>query len=872
MRITSHAFIGLLLLMAAGIAVSAQDKSASLRVRVVDPTGAAIPGAEIKLSSPGSRPQTQRSNSLGEAQFNRMAAGAYQLVVSARGFTTSTIGEVIVQSGQNQFEATLELGQVEEEIQVELDKREANTDPRGNAFTSVLTAEQIAQLPDDPDELENVIRSMAGPGATLRVNGFRGGKLPPKNQIREIRFRMNPYAAENHDAGFISVDILTKPGIENWHGTFNGGFRDESLNARNPIAERRGPEQTRRFAFDLGGPIWRNRTSLFVSADGANEYDSKTIFAATPDGRINDLIFRPWRRLNLSARLEHALTKTHTSRVEIQRNTTRRDNLGVGDFDLPERAYSTDTTENLFRLADSGVLMGNLINEFRFQARWFSSNIDSISDSPTLIVQNAFNSGGAQLENRRRISEIEFAENLDFAFGKHLMRAGVLFEIERNRSLDLRNINGTFTFASIADFIAGRPITFTQRIGDPNVSFTQYQLGSYLQDDFRVRTNLTLSFGIRHEWQNTLGDRNNFAPRLGLAWSPFKNGKTTLRAGAGVFYDWYAAEIYDQTLRVNGSRQRDLVVRQPGYPDPNTGGDSVTLPPSRIRSAADLRQPTIYQTSFGLERQLPFGLSARFNYSYQRGVHLLRGRNINAPLPDGTRPDPMLGNVTQIESSANHFSHMFIANLNWAKPGRFFVGANYMLGKNTNEADSPTSLPADNFNLRAERGPSLTDARHRFFAFSNVTLLGGVRLGTSLQYNSATPYNVTTGFDDNGDTIINDRPAGFGRNSARGAARFDMSSRVSWGFGWGKPREAAAAAGPQIRVVRAGDGGDILGGMPSMSAANKRYRMEFYVQAFNLLNKNNPLTFSGVQTSPFFGTAIAAMPGRRMETGLRLSF
>jgi hypothetical protein len=135
-------------------------------------------------------------------------------------------------AGANRKEVTLEIDPIKVDVEVADEAQVRNTNPNGPAFSNVMTAEQIAQLPDDPDEFENAINQLAGPGAQLRVNGFRGGKLPPKSQIREIRFRLNPYAAENHDAGFGLVDIITKPGVNDWHGSFNFGFRDESLNGR----------------------------------------------------------------------------------------------------------------------------------------------------------------------------------------------------------------------------------------------------------------------------------------------------------------------------------------------------------------------------------------------------------------------------------------------------------------------------------------------------------------------------------------------------------------------------------------------------------------------------------------------------------------
>ncbi len=867
-----------ILAMLAGqnLAQNHSSNQSSLRVTVVDPTGAAIPNAKVQINATAASEHKRSLNTSaqGEAIFARLAPGSYQLRIEAPGFAPRELNDLTLRPGNNQLEVRLEIARVQEEITVERDKREANTDPRGNAFTTVLTQEQIAQLPDDPEEFEEVLRQMAGPGATFRVNGFRGGKLPPKSQIREIRFRTNAYAAENHEAGFISVDIFTKPGVDNWHGSFNAGFRDESLNARNAFAAFRAPEQTRRFAFDLGGPLWRNHTSLFLSADGANNFESHTIVAALPEGNFFDLIRRPSRKLNSSARVEHALSKTHTLRGEYQRNANRQDNLGAGNFDLAERAYSTDVTEQIFRLSDSGAMGKKLFNEFRFQARWQELAIDSLSDAPTILVLNAFNRGGAQLEDNRRTREFELADNLDFTFGKHTMRAGLLFEIEKHRSRELRNANGTFTFASLETFRAARPTTFTRRVGDPEVAFTQYQLGWYWQDEVRLRKDLSLNFGLRHELQNHLSDQNNFAPRLGLAWSPFKSGKTTIRAGAGIFYDWFAASTFEQTLRVNGQRQRDIVVRNPGFPDPFAGGTQLVLPPSRIQSDPALRLPYLGQTSVSWEQQFSQTIRFRASYSYQRGLHLLRGHNINAPIPGVGRPIPVEGNITQIESSASSWQHLLQLNCDLMQPQKgFFLSFNYLLSKHTNEADSPFSLPADNFNLRAEHGPALTDARHRFFALLNTNLFKGLRLGAVFQASSATPYNITTGFDNNGDTVSNDRPAGVGRNSARGAARWDTGLRLSWGFGFGKVREAAAQSGPRVRIIRAGGDSDVLGSMASLpGTSDKRYRIEFYLQASNLLNHANLINFTGVQSSPFFGRATAALPGRRIETGMRFSF
>jgi hypothetical protein len=842
---------------------------ARLRVTVVDQAGAAIPNARVTIDK---REQTLTTGRLGDVNFVDLAPGRYRLQVTAEGFTPLTVKDVNVRAGANAIEIKLVVAGVQEEVTVGRDKREAGMDPR-NASSTVLTEEQIAQLPDDPEEFEQALRNLAGPGASFRVNGFRGGKLPPKSQIREIRFRTNAYAAENHESSFMHVDILTKPGIENWHGGFNLGFRDESLNARNAFAPARAAEQNRRFGFEFGGPLWKKHTSMFLSADGVNSYEARTIFALLPDNLFNDTIRQPWRTLNLNARVEHLLTPTHTSRVEYQRNATRRDNNGVGNFDLPERGYTTDSAEQVLRFADSGAVDKKLFNEIRFQTIWQSLDIDSLSDATTIQVLGAFNDGGAQIASSRRSRELELADNLDIPFKKHSMRAGFQFEASAYNSTDLRNQNGAFIFSSLDAFRAGRPTSFRRRSGAGRVDFNQVQFGWYAQDDWRIHKSLTLSFGARHELQNNLNDRNNFMPRAGFAWSPFKKGNTTIRGGGGIFYDWFAAENYEQALRVNGQQQSDLDIRNPGFPDPFAGGTAITLPASRIQIDPNLRMPYVAQASIGVEQSLPSNMRLMSQYSFRRGIHLLRGRNINAPI-DGVLPDPSAGVVTQIESSANSFSHIWFVNFNWAKIGKFMIGASYVLSKTTDETDGALSLPANNFDLRGERGPSLQDTRHRFNILTNFRLTKSLGLSTIFNASSARPYNLTTGFDDNRDLSVNDRPAGVGRNSARGAGQWDLSSRLSWGFSFGKRPDSQGMGGPQVRIIRGGsDSGEMLGAMGSMPGQDdKRFRTQFFIQATNVFNHANPIGFSGVLTSPLFGQPIAALPGRRIETGMRFSF
>jgi hypothetical protein len=343
-----------------------------------------------------------------------------------------------------------------------------------------------------------------------------------------------------------------------------------------------------------------------------------------------------------------------------------------------------------------------------------------------------------------------------------------------------------------------------------------------------------------------------------------------VRGGAGVFFDWLEAQQYTEAVQLDGQHQQIATIVDPAYPDPYAGGRAVLLPNGRVQLADDLVQPVLHETSVGVEQQLP-GVRLNAMWIRRRGSHTLRGVNINAPRPDGTRLDPTAGTITQVQSTGSSSFDALSVNLNFSRPERrIFVAANYTLSRSLNDADAPFSVAADATNLAAEHGPALTDARHRAIGFANIPIYHRVTFGTAFRVQSALPYNITTGRDDNGDTISNDRPPAVTRNSGRGSALMDISTRLAWkiGFGGAAP---ARPGGPQVRIVRAGADTNVLGDMMTGDNA-ERYALELYAQAFNVLNHTNALNFSGVLTSPFFGRAISAGPARRIELGARLTF
>jgi hypothetical protein len=310
--------------------------------------------------------------------------------------------------------------------------------------------------------------------------------------------------------------------------------------------------------------------------------------------------------------------------------------------------------------------------------------------------------------------------------------------------------------------------------------------------------------------------------------------------------------------------------------------------------------PYVHQASIGLERPISQNLMFQTSYNRILGRNQLRSRDVNAPDAFGIRPEPGVGSVAQIESTGRSSSDRINANLFYRVPQRrLMIGGTYTWANLRNHADNPLALPADSRNPDAEWAPSSQDVRHRFNAMLNLGLPLGVRAFVNGVGQSAAPYTLITGSDDNRDGVTNDRPDGVGRNSARGAARVDLNMRFTRGFGFGGRREGGARGqgegGPVIVAGgQGGPGGGPGGGGPGGGGPggggpggggpggggffgggapdDSRFRVEFYVQGFNVLNRTNFQNFSGNLQSPFFGNPTSAAQARRVEVGMQFRF
>jgi hypothetical protein len=857
-----------------------QPQRGRLLVTVADQTGGVIPNATVTVTgaqppqAAGTPPAAGQiapvvTSAVGVATIDGLAPGQYTIQAEFPGFETVTVRDVRVRTGDTKRTVTLPLKKMTEQVIVGQDKQSGALDPRGNAFSTVLTREQIALLPDDPDEMERVLKAMAPPGSTIRVDGFTGGKLPPKSQIRSIRLpRMDMLAAQNHGGmnGLMFIDIMSQPGNGPLRGSLDFTFRDDSLNARNPFTPVKGDEGLRQGGASLSGTIVPNKSSFSVTVQQASQFDTSNLLAALPGSTLAEAVRRPTDRFNINARFDQAISRDHMARFNYTRTSANTRNLGVGAYDLPERGYSSTTSDNQFRVSENGPLGRRFFTESRLQLRWSDAQSRSVIEAPTTRVLDAFTSGGAQQTGGRQVVDFEAASDLDYVRGAHSFRTGVLVEGGRYRSNELTNYLGTFTFASLADYQAGRASTYTRRVGDPAIRYTNLQAGVYVQDDYRLAKSLMLSYGLRYEAQTLIPDQKNFSPRATLTWSPFRNGKTTFRGGAGVFTDWLGTGTYEQTRRVDGFHQQELNIIQPAYPDPGLSG--VTPPTNRYLLDAGLTLPESRTMNVGVDQSMGQAFRVSATYSYRQGEKLLRGRNLNAPV-GGVRADARFSNVTDVVGDAAMRAHALNVSatlllLNWHQT---FFAANYTLASSRTNTTGPFSLPANGDDLGTEWGVS--SPRHRVGASFSTQPIRNLGVSINVRAQSGTPYNVTTGVDSNQDGVFGDRPAGVARNSARTSAQWDIGLRVSYAIGFGT-RPQAAAGGPQAVMISLGGGG-VQGGFGG-SAADKRYQVQFYAAAQNMTDHDNYVGYSGVITSPFFGRPTNVLNPRKVEIGVRFAF
>jgi hypothetical protein len=294
---------------------------------------------------------------------------------------------------------------------------------------------------------------------------------------------------------------------------------------------------------------------------------------------------------------------------------------------------------------------------------------------------------------------------------------------------------------------------------------------------------------------------------------------------------------------------RELLVANPDYPAPVvTAG--LTPPATNYQLSTAIELPVTGVASVALQQSLAAGITFRVSYERGRGIHELRGRNLNAPSVAGLRPDPTRGNIVQIESLSRSQTSTFRLALSGGIPsiGLTLVG-NYAFRRRLNESDGALDLPADAARPQAEWGFSSDDIRHQATLFAVYNWRSRVFVATTLSATSGAPYTVTTGGDENGDGVLNDRPTGVGRNTRRQPGQWFVQTRFSW-----SPRAGAGDA------------------QTAVAAGARRASVQVFLDIQNLFNTPGWTGYAGVTASPLFGRPTSAAPPRRIECGFSVRY
>jgi hypothetical protein len=868
----------------------------TLRGTVTDPSAAVIPNATVVATSNG-QSRSVKTDGAGKYTIPNVPPGKYDVRADAAGFVPYISNGVDVPAAQaTSLDIALQIAAEAQTVSVNDTSAAAlSTDSSSNVSALVLKEEDLEQLPDDPDDLQADLEALAGPGAgpngaQFFIDGFSGGQLPPKSTIREIRINSNPFSSEYDRPGFGRIEILTKPGSDNYHGQVFVNYGNKVFDSRNPLLTTERPDyKYEQYSANFGGPISK-KASFNLDFQKRHIDENALIVGQTLDpttfaiiNPFTQAVLTPNLQWQVNPRIDYQLNSWNTLVIRYSHSSGSTVG-GVGGFALPTQETQTFTKNNQVQITETAVLGTVAVDETRFQFRNSNSNTNASGDPniPGVNVSSAFNSGGAPFVGGNYTDNRGYELNniLTFTRGAHALKVGARMRQTDEFSKATSNFNGSWSFntpntlngvpqclqsygtnptsidlyqqtqellqsETIQQVLASGcgPNQFTLSSGIPVQNVGQFDLGVFVQDDWRIKPNFTLNAGIRYETQNNIHDHMDWAPRVAMAWAPGAKGKsaskTVIRAGYGIFFDRFSEANVLQALRLNGVEQTNYTINSSNAGSLAAFAFYPMLPPAALLTVENqaiysldknLRAPYMAQANLEIDRQLPGRTQVSLNVVDTRGVHTLRERDINAPCtvigPDcltlGTRPfagtsvPNASGDIYQYETSGIFKQLQVTINASSRINSHVQIQGYYTYGQAHSNA---SGFPMNQYNESIDWGRATFDIRNRGYFGGTVGLPFRMQVAPFVSMQSGSPFNISTGQAFEGDGIYNARPA-FGTcgalhvvtsrfgcfntdpaagaalipiNYGEGPAQFAVNLRLSRTWGWGEKKGASTS-------------------------------------------------------------------------------
>jgi hypothetical protein len=896
---------------------------------ITDPDGELIPGATVTLTPVSGQKITATSGSDGTYSV-ATAPGVYSVLVTMPGFASySATGVRIPAVVSTTLDAKLQIGVQTQVITVEATAVQLSVDPDSNQSATILTGKDLEALSDDPDELSSELTALAGPsagpnGGQIYVDGFTGGQLPPKSSIREIRINQNPFSAQYDRLGFGRIEVFTKPGTDKLHGSFQMNGDPSQFNSVNPLeagiyvppyhtifsfGSLTGP-LSKIASYNLGGSYRAIQDDAFTNipqiyATGANA-TMPCAPGATGCNFYSTQISTntPQTRFDISPRVDLAIGDKNVLTARIQYVQNDQHNQGIGNLALPESAYTSRFAETELQMSDAENFSSKLINEIHFEYDRSRSTTTALSDAPTVNVLGSFTSGGSGgQDSTDHEDHFEFQNYTSLQLKKNFIRLGGRLRTTREAQNSYAGTNGLFNYSTLTDYQNGTPsqFDFTQLLV-PKVSFTLADLGLYAESDWKVKPNVSVSYGIRYETQNHLSDHRDFAPRVSASYGLFSGKgapKTVLRGGFGIFYDRFGQGNVLTLLKENGTNEKVYTVDDvptscsPATFDPAspaavancTAGAAVSAV-TKYSASPSLRAPYTIQFALGADQQVGRIGTLSFNYIHSQGDHQLATENVGYDPGTASSPD---GVINQYFTEGVFKQNQLTINGHVQTSKAISLFGFYSLNSAHGDTSGGGSFVSRPYDLQADYGRTTFDVRQRLFLGGSVTLPKYIQLSPFVIGQSGNPFNVTTGLDNNGDGNYNDRPVqvaagtpgsktlpgcgtfispGTGSsvaegpiNPCTGPALFTFNLRITKTFGFGASTKAAAGNGQGgAQPPGGGHGGPGGGGHGAGfgfggggASTGKRYNFAIGAQLQNLFNNEDLATPISTLTSMNFG-------------------